>query len=432
MAKITIGRVRPAFVGTYDPGTNYKAMDCVTYNGASYAAKQDVPLGTDPTNTTYWQLMSAKGDTGPQGLAGPQGPQGPTGATGAQGPIGLTGPQGQMGPQGPQGETGPPGADGADGVEGPMGPQGVAGPAPAHQWSSYSLRFQNPDGSWGSYTNLRGAAGATGPQGPQGVQGLQGEQGLPGAAGPQGPEGPQGPAGPQGPEGPTGAGFVPDTAISLGTTYDLNTLFTPGFYYQTSNANTSGRNYPVAKAGSLLVQKSAGQVTQLYVTYDNADIYTRSYYTSWSAWELVLKGSAPSVTSIGVGANTLSTAATNLRATNASGYVEIGPKNTTYCHMYTDRSEFYFNKNLRVNGNIVLHTGMEIAADDSGKLAGQPSTYYRCSSGCSWTCSTACTGSCMAGCTGCSSCTGTCSGCTSCSGTCTGGCGGSCDYCKNA
>jgi hypothetical protein len=73
------------------------------------------------------------------------------------------------------------------GLQGPAGPQGPKGDKPAHQWSDTSLRFENPDGSWGSYVDLRGP---TGPQGPQGVQGAQGP------TGPQGPQGPQGPAGP--------------------------------------------------------------------------------------------------------------------------------------------------------------------------------------------------------------------------------------------
>ena len=55
--------------------------------------------------------------------------------------------------RGPQGEQGDPGDD---------GDRGPSGPAPAYQWSGASLRFKNPDGTWGVYVNL------TGPQGPAG------------------------------------------------------------------------------------------------------------------------------------------------------------------------------------------------------------------------------------------------------------------------
>ncbi len=51
---------------------------------------------------------------------------------------------------------------GPKGDKGGKGDDGPPGLAPAHGWSGYSLRFQNPDGSWGTFTNLRG------PQGPKG------------------------------------------------------------------------------------------------------------------------------------------------------------------------------------------------------------------------------------------------------------------------
>lgn len=39
-----------------------------------------------------------------------------------------------------------------------------------------------------------------------------------------------------------------------------------------------------------------------------------------------------------------------------SGYIDIGPKNSGTCHIYTDRPSFYFNKDLIVNGSTVLNT----------------------------------------------------------------------------
>jgi hypothetical protein len=40
-----------------------------------------------------------------------------------------------------------------------------------------------------------------------------------------------------------------------------------------------------------------------------------------------------------------------------SGHVWIGPANTGHAHIYTDRPNFYFNKDLLVNGSTVFHTG---------------------------------------------------------------------------
>jgi hypothetical protein len=72
---------------------------------------------------------------------------------------------------------------------GAVGPQGPKGDKPAHDWSGTRLGFENPDGTWGNYVDLKGEKGDTGPQGAQGPQGIQGLQGPAGSQGPQGPPG---------------------------------------------------------------------------------------------------------------------------------------------------------------------------------------------------------------------------------------------------
>jgi hypothetical protein len=60
------------------------------------------------------------------------------------------------------------------------------------------------------------------------------------------------------------------------------------------------------------------------------------------------------------------------RFTTASGYIEFGPANTTWAHIYTDRANFYFNKGANFQGNITLTgtvDGRDIAADGT-KLDG--------------------------------------------------------------
>lgn len=46
-----------------------------------------------------------------------------------------------------------------------------------------------------------------------------------------------------------------------------------------------------------------------------------------------------------------------LRVQSPSGYIDIGPANTEYGHIYTDRPEFYFNKGILVNGTAVSLSG---------------------------------------------------------------------------
>lgn len=46
-----------------------------------------------------------------------------------------------------------------------QGPPGEKGDKPSHNWNHTSLRFENPDGSWGSFVNLEGPAGPPGMDG---------------------------------------------------------------------------------------------------------------------------------------------------------------------------------------------------------------------------------------------------------------------------
>ncbi|EBL3323365.1 hypothetical protein D4T62_10490 [Salmonella enterica subsp. enterica] len=82
-------------------------------------------------------------------------------------------------------------------------------------------------------------------------------------------------------------------AINIASGTDLNSLMTPGIYYNPANANaTSALHYPSTNAGSLLVLKDAG-IAQIYTEYAQGNgnkprQYRRGYYANvWSAWEQV-------------------------------------------------------------------------------------------------------------------------------------------------
>lgn len=50
--------------GAYAAGTDYAVGDSVDYNGSSYVMYVDAAAGTLPTDTTKWQVLANKGDTG--------------------------------------------------------------------------------------------------------------------------------------------------------------------------------------------------------------------------------------------------------------------------------------------------------------------------------------------------------------------------------
>lgn len=88
-------------------------------------------------------LRGEKGDKGDRGERGETGPEGPRGE---QGERGFTGEKGDAGPQGDQGEAGPVGKDGEIGEKGDK---------PKHEYQNGMLRFENPDGAWGEWINLK-------------------------------------------------------------------------------------------------------------------------------------------------------------------------------------------------------------------------------------------------------------------------------------
>jgi hypothetical protein len=67
--------------GAYAAGTDYAVGDSVDYLGSSYVMFVDAAAGTVPTDTTKWQVMANKGDTGAAGADGADGTDGADGAS---------------------------------------------------------------------------------------------------------------------------------------------------------------------------------------------------------------------------------------------------------------------------------------------------------------------------------------------------------------
>lgn len=136
MTTLNLGRVRPVWKGDWVSTATYLAFDFVRYtDGNVYLALQDVPANYIPSSQSdYWVLFGAKGDTGSQG------PSGSPGGTGSQGPRGVTFTpavsadgdlswtnDGSLSNPGTVNIRGPRGLQGVAGSQGPAGPTGPAG-----------------------------------------------------------------------------------------------------------------------------------------------------------------------------------------------------------------------------------------------------------------------------------------------------------------
>jgi hypothetical protein len=64
------------------------------------------------------------------------------------------------------------------------------------------------------------------------------------------------------------------------------------------------------------------------------------------------------------------------RSRTDSGYIQFGPANSGHAHIYTDRANFYFNRELLVNGKTVYHSGnsSSLAKTTGGTFTG--TTYF--------------------------------------------------------
>ena len=106
--------------------------------------------------------------------------------------------------KGPKGEKGDPGEKGEKGDQGEKGEKGDKGDLPAHEWEDTALRFENPDGSWGQFVDLKGEKGDQGEKGEKGDPGEKGEKGDKGDPGEKGDKGDPGEKGEKGDPGEKG------------------------------------------------------------------------------------------------------------------------------------------------------------------------------------------------------------------------------------
>ena len=371
--------------------------------GSNGAQGNQGPTGLQGTvGTTGFQ--GNQGPTGLQGTAGTNGTNGSNGAQGNQGPTGLQGTAGSNGGTGAQGNQGPTGLQGTTGaastVAGPQGNTGAASTVAGPQGLTGPQGNTGPQGAKGDQ-GLTGPQGNTGPQGAKGDQGNTGPQGL---TGPQGNTGPQGIAGPQGntgaastvagPQGNTGAastvagpqgakGDQGFTGPQGGTAGTAQNLYGPGgSYIQRSTSGTSYSNaYQIRETngysgntsidGAPLLGFHWGGVVASSIRM-NAGGEIQVVNNPGTSYENFRANYIYNARNYIVGSTNnayLSSSDWGMRMVNDNGYIQFGPANNSWAHIYSDKS-FYFNQELYINGNRVYSDGYRPYADSAGSVSG--------------------------------------------------------------
>ena len=86
-----------------------------------------------------------------------------------------------------------------------------------------------------------------------------------------------------------------------------------------------------------------------------APIFYDSNNTSW--YTDPASTSRMSTIDFGTGGYYIGAGSWGMRNTTPYGYIEFGPANFSHAHIYTDRSNFYFNAQIQVNGGSQINTG---------------------------------------------------------------------------
>lgn len=101
--------------------------------------------------------------------------------------------------------------------------------------------------------------------------------------------------------------------------------------------------------------------------------------SSWGNFYIGVGGSdsGPTTEWLFNGGNGILTAPNEIHIRSGNGWLEIGPKNTSHCHIYTDRNTFYFNKHIQINGANVMTDGGSFGTVTV-------SNWFRTTGGCGW------------------------------------------------
>ena len=361
-----------------------------------------------------------KGDTGNPGSPGPLGPTGPQGVPGGQGLTGGIGPVGPTGPSGTNGINGTNGTNGSVGPTGPAGPganqalntnssvafagvlvngssvitSGNIGSQSVNYATSAGsadqidgIPFRNTNSNSGVNADTLNSNGTT--YYTAGVSDFSGNA-TDGAlysaiysndwqhqiAG----DFRSGQIALRGKNSGTwqawrtvwdSGNFNPASKYNYGEggTIDVNSLGLGSKLYAGSSGSWTNRG-PTGHNGSALLSihtHPGNYYNQLWFNTSGNEFYHRSIDNgSINSWAKVWTDANFNPASYSLTSHThtwgnISGGSVNdwggLRHSTGSGYIDFGPANGSHAHIYTDRPNFYFNKDLLVNGNGVITSG---------------------------------------------------------------------------
>ena len=144
------------------------------------------------------------------------------------------------------------------------------------------------------------------------------------------------------------------------------------FYLKKSDSTTTslgGTNVRIESAAAGNVYLRSNGADQL-ILYSNGTIgMGTTAAPDYTKYKAALNGNALISGTIYLNDNTLSIAegsGTNIKIQTPSGYMEMGPVNSSYCHIFTDRGSFYYNKRLTVDEGILSSYDENLALQTSG------------------------------------------------------------------
>ncbi len=165
---------------------------------------------------------------------------------------------------------------------------------------------------------------------------------------------------------------------------DLNTYTTPGMYYSPLNVDAQQiANTPVNYAFSLLVEKHAG-IKQTFSEYftNSSRTWTRNYYNgTWGPWyennyvrktgdTMTGKLTAPEYNINDSNTRIYEGGTNSVRLQTNYGYVDIGPRNASLAHFYTDMPAFYFSKPVEAVTHLKVYGTNTYFTSSAGYISG--------------------------------------------------------------